>query len=212
MQSHWRKLLSLLPYRIERKLYNNYFVREDAVAQKSNGLKLPSNLAKHNVLRQLQQKYTITTLVETGTYLGDTLYVLYNDFEQLYSIELSQFYYNNAVERFNAYNRISLIHGDSGQRLKELIPLLKNSTLFWLDGHYSGGLTAKGDKECPVYEELKAIFVSPFEHFVIIDDARLFVGENDYPALQELKEFVMKHKPNYMFFVENDSIRLLPTA
>jgi hypothetical protein len=212
MENHWRTLFSLLPSELERKLYNNYFIKEDAEKRKSADAHLPSNLAKHNALRSLQQKFKTTILVETGTYMGDTLYALYNEFDKLYSIELSELFYAKAVKRFRNYPKINLINGDSGRRLFELVPNLKERSLFWLDGHYSGGLTAKGDKECPVYEELAAIFKSPLEHVIVIDDARLFIGENDYPALNDLKEFVNKHKPAYTLTVENDGIRLLPKA
>ncbi len=102
------------------------------------------------------------------------------------------------------------MQGDSGEVLKQLIPVLSSQAIFWLDGHYSGGLTAKGAKECPGYEELNAIFNSSIEHVICIDDARLFVGKNDYPTIDELSIFVQEKKPGYAFSVENDCIRLLP--
>lgn len=212
MENHWRTLFSMLPSKLERKLYDNFFLKEDADKRKSAEAHLPSNLAKHKALRVLQQKFKTTILVETGTYMGDTLYALYNEFDNLYSIELSELFYAKAVKRFKNYPKIKLINGDSGRLLFELVPTLKERSLFWLDGHYSGGLTAKGDKECPVYEELSAIFKSPLEHVIVIDDARLFVGKNDYPALEDLKQFVKKHKSSYTVLVENDGIRLLPQA
>ena len=162
-------------------------------------------------MQSFQRKYAIKTLVETGTYLGDTLYAMTPDFEQLYSIELSGHYYRLAQKRFKNFNNIHLLLGDSGKVLKDLVPTLTSPALFWLDGHYSGGLTAKGDKECPVYEELNAIFSSPQQHFIFIDDARLFVGANDYPTLENLQSFVKNAKPTYIFSVENDCVRLVPS-
>jgi hypothetical protein len=82
--------------------------------------------------------------------------------------------------------------------------------LFWLDGHYSGGATARGHKDCPVLEELDAIFNSPFEHVIYIDDARLFTGKDDYPTLEALKAYVHDRKPGYTMDVVNDCIRLTP--
>jgi hypothetical protein len=210
MKNHWRKVLSFLPAHLEMKYYQEYFKKEH-VQWKSKGETLPvSNFSKHAALREYQKKYHLKTLVETGTYLGDTLYSLSNDFDNLYSIELAEYYFKRATKRFKNMPQVHLLHGDSGTVLKSLVPTLDAPALFWLDGHYSGGLTAKGEKECPVYEELYAIFKSPLEHIIFIDDARLFIGNNDYPTLQEMEEFVKKEKPSYHFFVENDCIRLIP--
>ena len=210
MKAHWRKILSFLPKATERKYYKNFFFKEhnDWVVK---GKPLPvSNFSKQDALRTFQQQYAIDTLVETGTYLGDTLYAMAHDFVNLYSIELSEHYYKLAQKRFRKYSNVHLLQGDSGKILKILVPKLKTPALFWLDGHYSGGLTAKGDLECPVYEELKAIFLSRYNHIVFIDDARLFVGVNDYPTLENLQSFVKNNKPGYQFLVENDCIRLVP--
>lgn len=209
MKNHWRKIYSFLPLNLERKLYQSYFKKEHEKLKETDP-QLSSNFTKHNTLRQLKNKYSLKTLVETGTYLGDTLYSLYNDFNHLYSIELSPEYYKKAKQRFNKYSKIHIIQGDSGKELFKLVPSLNEPVLFWLDGHYSGGLTAKGDKECPIYEELDAIFNSSQNHVVVIDDARLFVGENDYPTINELKNFVSLKRPAYFFEIETDSIRLLP--
>lgn len=212
MKSHWRKLLSLLPSGIEKRYYNQFFIREHQEwVQKGKPLPV-SNLSKQEALREFQRKYEVKILVETGTYLGDTLYSLSADFEQLYSIELSEHYYRMAKKRFKKMPQIHLLQGDSGKVLKELVPKLKSKALFWLDGHYSGGLTAKGDKECPVFEELNSIFASPFQHLIFIDDARLFVGKNDYPTIQQMRDFVKQQNASYDFSIENDCIRLVPAV
>lgn len=212
MKNYRRKLLSLLPTNLEKKLYNKFFISEHKKWEQE-GRPLPvSNLAKQEVLREFQKKYSIKTFVETGTYFGDTLYSLSSDFDVLYSIELSEYYYKRAKKRFKNNDRVHLLQGDSGEVLKEVVPKLKSQAIFWLDGHYSGGLTAKGEKECPIYEELTSIFLSPFEHLIFIDDARLFVGKNDYPTIQEMTDFVKLQKSFYNFFVKNDCIRLLPTT
>lgn len=210
MKSHWRKMLCLLPATVEKKYYHKFFVKEHEVWEQK-GKPLPvSNLLKQQTLREFQKKYEVKILVETGTYLGDTLFALSDYFDELYSIELSEYYYQMARKRFKKIPKVHLLQGDSGLVLKELVPKLNARALFWLDGHYSGGLTAKGEKECPVFEELGSIFSSPFQHLVLIDDARLFVGKNDYPTIEETREFVKLHKPSYSLSIENDCIRLVP--
>jgi hypothetical protein len=210
MKNHWRTILALLPGKLERLIWEKYYSDADA-EWKKNGKPLPvSYQSKHDALRDALKTYKISTLVETGTYLGDTLYMLYPEFDQLYSIELSPIFHHRALRRFSKMGKIKLIQGDSGSELKTLIPQLKGPALFWLDGHYSGGITAKGDKECPVMEELESIFRSPFQHVIYIDDARLFIGKDDYPTIEGLKDFVSQQKPDLQFRIENDCIRITP--
>ena len=81
--------------------------------------------------------------------------------------------------------------------------------LFWLDAHYSGGSTAKGQTNTPVIDELECILnhKNGNEHVILIDDARLFVPENDYPAVEEIKNLVLSTCPNWTFKVKDDIIR-----
>jgi hypothetical protein len=210
MKNHWRKLLSFLPASLERSFYARYFHAMDR-EWKLEGKPLPvSYVSKHDALRKAAKAYHLDTLVETGTYLGDTLYMLYPDFEKLYSIELSPHFHARAQQRFRRMPNIHLLQGDSGKEMASLVPRLQKPALFWLDGHYSGGATAKGDKECPVLEELDAIFRSPHNHVIYIDDARLFTGNDDYPSLDELWQLVLRSKPGYTMSMENDCIRLTP--
>ena len=64
------------------------------------------------------------------------------------------------------------------------------------DGHYSSGITFKGDKDCPVEEELNAIKenIDNFENVcILIDDVRCFVGDkpefSDYPSIDYLVDW-----------------------
>ena len=210
MKYHWRKLYSVLPASVERSMYRRYFEREHN-KWISEGKSLPvSHLSKQNALKKIANQYNLSILVETGTYLGDMVFALQKDFEKIYSIELSEMFYIKAKERFGITGNIYLLVGDSGKKLKELVPQLMAPVLFWLDGHYSGGTTAKGERECPVYEELDAIFHSHHNHVIIIDDARLFNGNNDYPAMEDLKNYVTSKRPSYQFILENDAIQLIP--
>ncbi len=210
MKSHFRQLLSLLPSSIERRLYQTYFIEEHR-KWLQDGSPLPvSNLSKHNLLLRYQKESKISYLLETGTYFGDTLYALYPAFAELHSVELSSLFYKKALKRFKHLPKVTLHHGDSGKVLHELVPTLKGPAIFWLDGHYSGGLTAKGEKECPVFQELDAIFRSPFLHLIFIDDARLFTGTGDYPTVDELQHFIAQYKPGYKLENKNDCIRVLP--
>jgi hypothetical protein len=57
--------------------------------------------------------------------------------------------------------------------------------------------------------ELQLIFDrAHWEQVILIDDARVFVGQNDYPTLEQLRTFVLKRHPDWAFEVENDIIRI----
>ncbi len=208
MKSHWRKLYSILPRSLEKKLYKRYFIRKHHQWISNGSVNPPSHLSKQNILKEYASTFGIATFVETGTYLGDMLYALESDFDRLYSIELSELFYLKAIKRFKISKKIQVIKGDSGQKLTEVMKDIKSSALFWLDGHYSGGNTAKGNKECPIYEELQIILKSNHKHIIIIDDARCFIGKNDYPTIEELRQFIYEKNPQYKFSVYNDAIHL----
>lgn len=165
---------------------------------------------KQSIINEYQKNYNSTVLVETGTYLGDMIFAQIPNFKQLFSIELSKPLWVKAVKRFEKVKKVTILQGDSGKVLHDLVPKLQNPTLFWLDGHYSAGITALGEKECPIFEELDAIFKSELKHIILVDDARLFIGSNDYPTIEELKHFVKVNKPSLKFEVLDDTIRITP--
>ena len=83
-----------------------------------------------------------------------------------------------------------------------------NLLFFWLDGHYSGGVTAKGDKECPILEEVNAIFkFKNIAHILLVDDARSFNGQHDYPTVEELTNHIKNKNNKYEVVVKDDIIR-----
>jgi hypothetical protein len=86
---------------------------------------------------------------------------------------------------------------------------LNEPAIFWLDGHYSGGFTAMGEKETPVYEELKIIFSNKQDHVILIDDARLFNGNDGYPTFDDLKIFIHQHYPQQLIKVSDDCIQFV---
>ncbi len=169
----------------------------------------PPHAIKQRTLWMLARRFRTRIFVETGTYRGNMLEALKYRFDQLYSIELSQPLHEAARQRFQGDRQIRLLQGDSGEVLPTVIAELQEPALFWLDGHYSEGVTAKGSKETPIQEELEHIFGSKVSgHVVVIDDARCFGSEPDYPTLEQVRDLAAKH--SYDYSVEADSIRLIP--
>jgi len=165
----------------------------------------PPHIIKEELIKNFAQDFNTPILIETGTYLGDMVHAMRKSFTRIISFELDPTLAAQAQNRFAGDSHIQIIQGDSGKLLAEYLKNIHEPCLFWLDGHYSGGITAKGSLETPIKNELTAILSHPVDgHVILIDDARCFTGENDYPTLDELKTLVA----NRNFSLEHDVIRI----
>jgi hypothetical protein len=165
---------------------------------------------KYEAIRDYGRRYGTRTLVETGTYLGDSIQASLPHFSRIYSIELGDELWRRAARRFAAHRHVSILHGDSAKVLPHIAAQLTEPALFWLDGHYSGGVTARGAEDTPILSELEAVLSQPPKHVVLIDDIRCFTGSDGYPTVSGLQAFAHTRRPEYEFAVENDIARLTP--
>jgi hypothetical protein len=171
----------------------------------------PPHTVKQQAIQYYQKKSGYNILVETGTYKGDMVLAQREFFKKIYSIELSEALYEKAKKRFRGQSNIILLQGNSGDVIRNVLAELKEPAIFWLDGHYSGGITATIEKYSPVREELQTIIASnQLQHIILIDDARGFNGEHGYPTMDEMKDLTAKELPGYHFSVDEDIIRLVP--
>lgn len=166
---------------------------------------------KRKVITSYLRKYGLKAFVESGTYYGDTLATVAIDMRvRSISIELSDEHYNAAVTRFAGRANVELLHGDSGELMADVVSGLRSPALFWLDGHFSGGSTAKGVRETPVLQELQAILQSSIRgNVILIDDVRCFDGTHDYPQLTELLA-IIKAAGDIAWEISADILRLTP--
>ena len=167
------------------------------------------HLGKRNVVLEYTTRFEPSVFIETGTYTGHMVYAMLNKFEKVYSIELDKTLCEKAKKKFSGYRHIHIFQGDSGELLPQILKEITRPCLFWLDAHWSGGATAKGELETPIMQELQCILKHPIveRHVVLIDDARSFTGENDFPTLEVLENFILDFCPDWIFEVENDIIR-----
>ena len=114
------------------------------------------------------------TFIETGTYLGNTIFAMEPLFNNLHTIEIKKDIYESTKSKYTG-NKIKFYLGDSSVLLKNICLSLDKPAIFFLDGHWSCGDTGKGIKDVPLYEELKNI-INFFKNkaIIIIDDFRLF--------------------------------------
>ena len=178
--------------------------------RRNGGPASPPHHYKQQVLRTFARKYGLRTFVETGTFNGDMVEAMRGVFDRIYTIELGKDLYERAKKRFEHDPTIEVIHGDSGIELATLADRLTGPALFWLDAHYSAGVTARSDKDTPIYEELSHILDGRCSgHVIVIDDARLFGVDAAYPSIEELTRFVRSKRPGCAVTVEDDSIRIV---
>lgn len=171
----------------------------------------PPHLAKRRILQSVAREHGLTALVETGTFYGEMIAALRDEFSLIYTIELSSTLHALAVRRFRPYPHIHPVQGDSGERIADILPRLDRPTLFWLDGHYSAGITARGSLETPILQELRHILDAPdLGHALVIDDARDFGSDPAYPTLETVKDFVLSRRPAMTCTVDTDCIRFTP--
>jgi hypothetical protein len=164
------------------------------------------HLTKQKTIQFYAKKYQINIFIETGTYIGRMVKAQLPFFNTIISVELSEQLYKFNRNKFRKYNKVTILQGDSANVLPPVIAELKEPALFWLDGHYSAGLTAKGSLNTPISKELSCILENKYNHCILIDDARLFNGTNDYPEFRELKSSVSAKKPHSAVIIENDII------
>ncbi len=175
------------------------------------GKKPPTpQLIKQLTVKQYALKYSIGTFIETGTYLGSMIAASKNIFSKIYTIELDKTLYKRAKSKFLSLKHISVLLGDSSAVLPIVLKKIQTPALFWLDAHYSDGITAKGTLTTPITQEVKSILNHKNKkHIILIDDASLFVGKNNYPKIEELKKSIFRKYPQAVFKVEDNIIQII---
>jgi hypothetical protein len=164
----------------------------------------------------LRAELDLKRAIETGTYRGGSARLLAEIFPSVTTIELSPELHAEAVERLADVPAVRCVQGDSGERLRELVdPAIP--TLYWLDGHWSGGPTAGAEHECPVMAEVEHIANGHPDDCLLIDDARLFIASPppphdpaQWPSLVELFDQVRASRPDVHVTVVADVIIAVP--
>lgn len=114
-------------------------------------------------------------LVESGTYMGDGIqYALECGFKKVISFEIDTKLYNNAKKRFSNNPNVKIFN-KSSIHLFDQIKDIDTDITFWLDGHFSDGVTGY-DQECPypLLKELESISKHHIKtHTILVDDRRL---------------------------------------
>lgn len=170
----------------------------------------PPHFFKTKIIKKYAGRFKIDVFIETGTYQGDTISAVKSCFKEIFSIELDEVLFEKAKNKFAKERRIHILKGDSRKELYDILNRINKPCLFWLDAHYSGGITAGKEEGAPIVEELKCIFAHPVKkHVILIDDARDFKESKGYPSIKKLRNFTLENMPEASFEIKDDIIRIL---
>lgn len=195
---------SVARYRRERRLLKKLREWE----RRGRILPMP-HFGKQQVVLDHLRDFNIECFVETGTYKGHMVYAVMRHVGCAYSIEIDPTLCREAQRRFAGYANVNILLGQSGDILPLILERLDQPCLFWLDAHYSGGSTGKSDLDTPILQELDAILNhrDADRDLILIDDARCFTGQGDYPRIETVEAFIMGRQPSWEFAVKDDIIR-----
>jgi len=189
-------------------LYRFFSTIRDCLQWAERGYAAPSpHFIKQECL--LRNGFPSASWVETGTFLGQTTQLLARHAAKVYSIEPEPKLFARAQKLFRSQKHVEILNGTSENVFPYLLPRLRGDVNFWLDGHYSAGITFKGEQDTPILDELASISLN-LDSFgkicVLIDDIRCFnpllPEYSTYPSLDTLVAWAIEHKLSW--HIEHD--------
>ena len=138
LRSHLSRISALKIFSPLKKIYQSKQLNQ----WKNSPVGPAPHIFKQMTIQEYKQQSKSLVLIETGTFLGDMIAAQLNFFKRIYSIEVSYPLFMQAKSRFRRHSKVKLLHGDSGVLLPEIVKDLNEKAIFWLDGHYSGGITS----------------------------------------------------------------------
>jgi hypothetical protein len=169
------------------------------------------------LLEKIAAEFGVDTFVETGTYKGETAVWASRHFRQVYTIENYRPTYDQTVKTHGHLRNVEFLYGHSASTLPAVLHKLAGDSIFWLDAHWMGEGSYGEADECPVLNEIRLLNESGHTHFILIDDARLFLSPPplphalaQWPAVGELIA-ELDRKPRYTI-IDDDVLISVPVA
>jgi len=168
-------------------------------------------IVKHEIIKDYAKRFSCSTLVETGTYLGDTVNALKGQFKKIISVELDSFLCQRAKTKFSRFNHIKIICGNGPEVLKDICSGIEEPCLFWLDSTFSGGITARGELITPVVSEIEEIFQKLSDKIIVLINARNILPHPEGKKIMlDIKNIVLAKHPGWKIKERDDVIRITP--
>ncbi|CAN5174490.1 hypothetical protein BH09DEP1_BH09DEP1_1160 [soil metagenome] len=223
-QQSLEKILENNESQIDQRYYDLLAHSEDEIAD-INFIRSrdPENMSlEESFIEMIAQASNAQTIVETGTYLGDSTEKMARHFKQVITIELGKELYEKAKKRFVKKKNVILHEGDSAQVLPTILPQLKGKVVFFLDAHFSMHDTACGSENTPIITELEIIRKAGLkDSIIIIDDVRMFYKPianvsktfmEGYPTVNDLVDKLLEINPAYQIATVYDTLIAFPAA
>ncbi len=169
------------------------------------------------IIDALKSSFDIPVFYETGTFQGGTSAWASTQFQTVYTVERSMAMFTQAKMRLKDYPNVVQLLGDTREHLAQYSKDAP-ATMFWLDAHWCGDLTAGESDECPLLDEIALLADQVDRHFILIDDARLFLAPpplphdpDQWPGIDQVCD-ALRAKGNPYIVVHNDVIFSVPQA
>ena len=160
----------------------------------------PYSYTKFRQLKALGRRSGAKVLIETGTYLGNTAMRCSRVFDRVVTMELDPELFRKSEVYLSRRTNVECLEGDALKLLPAVLdrPDVRDAIVF-LDGHFSGGVTAHGDVAEPACEEIEVLarFKDKLCSF-IVDDFRCFGRDKGWPRKSELIASIEKHSGDRM--------------
>lgn len=159
----------------------------------------------------------IKYFVETGSYKGETSIMASSQYEHVFSIEIDNKLYEESYNKvkLEGLSNLTLLHGDSVSLLPNIMKIVKEGAIFFIDAHQSGVDSSWNQKErVPILSELAIILDAEVGPSVfIINDLRLWKqGVWDWVHISNqniLKVFTSRGYEFDVFYEDNDKFVLI---
>lgn len=183
---------------------------KDLVNMASFKIANPHSWSKYRQLKAVRKRTGADSLIETGTFVGNTAMRCSRAFKQVYTIELDQDLFEQASKYLASRDNVECIQGDATVELPKILQRSEcNNTVIFLDGHFSQGVTAHGDVAEPACELLTSLAAYKEKiKGIVVDDFRLFGIDKGWPKKSELLRAAEDSFGDYRLAVHLDQLTI----
>lgn len=171
-----------------------------------NHFRLHGDFIHLDALKMIIKKYKITSIVETGTYLGYTTMLLAKTFPdlQVYSGEISKEFYLKAKQNTKSIKNIHIYNMTSPEFIEMLIKnkLIGDRTFFYLDAHWLDDWPLEKELQI-ISSKLKSALISIDDFKVDNDDRFVFDKYKDKECALSLVNPNLNKNNNYNLLFPN---------